>query len=278
MKCKHCFVDKETKDDYFSMNYKEIIDYLYGKGLFILYYTYGEPLLCDNLFEIAKYVSEKGIYQVLMTNGYFINSEQIVNRIIDCGIKRIYISIDSIDSNKHDSNRGRNGAWEQAINAIRLLSSYNISIGMACTLTNDNYEEIIGLYDLAINNNVSYISFLRCRENGKVVQFANYLKYINGIREAIIRSKRDHIEISFHDVELISLLNEMRNEGTIDEAEFQKYSSMCRCHKKENINIAPNGDIYSCDFSQYVIGNGYLENLEKIIERKDTHCSCIKEI
>ena len=73
MRCKHFFV-RHKKEDYVIQHYKEIIDKLNDIGVISLYYTYGESLLCPQFYEVASYCHNLKISQILMSNGYFIDS------------------------------------------------------------------------------------------------------------------------------------------------------------------------------------------------------------
>lgn len=270
MKCKHCFVSKELKDDVLYSHYKEVIQKLYDQGLYMVFYTYGEPLFTERFFEVAEYVASKDLCQVLMTNGFLINDETVA-RIKKSGINLVYVSIDSSDANKHDNNRNRKGAWERAIKAIEFLVNSGIRTGIACTVTNDNYEEIDEIYHIGENLGVDYISFLRCRHEGKLVDFDDNEKYQNQIYKMMLSHMNNKLDIKIHDPLLLPMIEEMYKESKINEIEYVKYVSMCQCHKKNNINIAPNGDIYRCDFAMESEGNIEDEN----IKLTDEKCSCM---
>lgn len=268
MRCKHCFVQKKNRDDVFYMHYKEIIQKLYDQGLYLLFYTYGEPLCSEKFFEVADYVRSKEICQVLMTNGSLI-TDKIISKIKKSGINLVYVSIDSIDEAKHDANRGRSGAWEQAVKAIDLLVDNSINTGIACTVTAQNYKEISEIYRFGKDRGINNISFLRCRDNGKMVKFDDNDEYANQIKEIIL--SHDTLSLKIHDPLLLPIINDLYNQSLISEIEYSMYSAMCGCHKKNNINIAPNGDIYRCDFS--IIPEGNIE--DKDIALTDEKCTCI---
>lgn len=278
MHCKHCFVNRYVENDVFYNNYKEILDKLYEKGLCVLFYTYGEPLLSEHFFEVAQYAAQKHLCQILMTNGYYISDNSVVKRIRSVGIKQILISIDSADKAKHDTNRGKEGAWEHAMRAIELAKQQDVIVGIACTITNENYHEIEEIYSIALKKNVDIVSFLRCREDGVLEVLDDIEEYVSQIGNLILRSTHDGIKVMFHDVELIPMLKDLYTQKLLPEEAFNSYVAMCQCTKATNINIAPNGDVYSCDFSLYPIGNCKQESLDTILLRKDPTCSCMRNI
>lgn len=128
LNCKHCFIkEKESKELSFEKAIA-FIDVLEKQGLTHIYYTYGEPLLYHRLFEFSKNIRLKGIYQVLMTNGTQINYE-VAQKIAASGINRVMISIDSSIEKKHDMNRGKQGSFGLAVQAIQLLKEQKSKCG-----------------------------------------------------------------------------------------------------------------------------------------------------
>ena len=169
LNCKHCFIkEKESKELSFEKAIA-FIDVLEKQGLTHIYYTYGEPLLYHRLFEFSKNIRLKGIYQVLMTNGTQINYE-VAQKIAASGINRVMISIDSSIEKKHDMNRGKQGSFGLAVQAIQLLKEQKVNVGIASTITKQNYLELAAIEKLAQENQIQYISFLACREQNRITE------------------------------------------------------------------------------------------------------------
>ena len=151
LNCKHCFIkEKDSKELSFEKAIA-FIDVLEKQGLTHIYYTYGEPLLYHRLFEFSKNIRLKGIYQVLMTNGTQINYE-VAQKIAASGINRVMVSIDSSIEKKHDMNRGKQGSFGLAVQAIQLLKEQKVNEGIASTITKQNYLEQAAIEKLAQEN------------------------------------------------------------------------------------------------------------------------------
>ena len=75
-----------------------------------------------------------------MTNGTQINYE-VAQKIAASGINRVMISIDSSIEKKHDMNRGKQGSFGLAVQAIQLLKEQKVNVGIASTITKQNYLE-----------------------------------------------------------------------------------------------------------------------------------------
>jgi AdoMet-dependent heme synthase len=118
-----------------------------GKPIIIL--TGGEPLLRTDIFDIAKYGTDKGLRMVMAPNGTLI-TENIAKQMADSGIQRISISLDGATQESHDRFRGVDGAFEGALRGIRLAKNAGIEFQINTTITKTNLHEIPKIQDLAV--------------------------------------------------------------------------------------------------------------------------------
>lgn len=266
MKCKHCFVNKGN--DRLDINkLYESIDYLDNNGLFFIVYTFGEPLLSKNFFEVSKYVKEKNIVQILMTNGSIIN-DRIIKKLKENGINNIFVSIDSKEPKKHDENRGTLGAYNKAINALKKIKENGINVGIATTINDSNVEEMNDIVDMAKKIGIKTISFLRQRSDGKIIKMKlidNYYEFYNNYLK---NYSKYNINLIFHDFNLLSKTKKLYNDGYISTELYEKYIDMNSCHYKDTISIEPNGNVKNCNLLNGSIGNINNETLEKIIKKR----------
>jgi hypothetical protein len=79
-----------------------VIDQIRDVGTPIIVLSGGEPLLRDDLCEIAWYGTEQGLRMVMGTSGYFL-ARSMAARLRDAGIRSVAVSIDSADPAVHDS-------------------------------------------------------------------------------------------------------------------------------------------------------------------------------
>ena len=99
---------------------EEIIAELRSIGVKSIYFCGGEPFLRKDFLDIVKYGKSKGLNCSTISNGYLIN-EDLAKQIVTSGIDSIGISIDSADRELHDEIRGTKGAFDHAIEGIRLI-------------------------------------------------------------------------------------------------------------------------------------------------------------
>ncbi|HOP85209.1 MAG TPA: radical SAM protein [Syntrophorhabdaceae bacterium] len=109
--------------------------------------TGGEPLLRKDVFEIAEYGSKKGLRFVMAINGTLLDREKAY-MCKKVGIKRISISIDGKDKDKHDMFRGVNGAFDGAVNAAGILKEIGLPFQINTTVTLENVYELNEIYSL----------------------------------------------------------------------------------------------------------------------------------
>ena len=118
-----------------------------GKPIIIL--TGGEPLLRPDIFDIAAHGDHLGLRMVMAPNGTLITPE-IAKKMAASGIRRISVSLDAATREKHDAFRGVPGAFDGALNGIRIVKEAGIEFQINTTITKDNLEEIPKIQELAI--------------------------------------------------------------------------------------------------------------------------------
>jgi len=119
----------------------------FAKPVVIL--TGGEPLLRDDIFEIASYGTEKGMRMVMATNGTLV-TQGIVKKMIGAGIKRVSVSIDGKDAKSHDALRAVPGAFKGALRGIEAMKKAGMEFQVNTTITSNNLHQVSEIMDLAV--------------------------------------------------------------------------------------------------------------------------------
>jgi heme b synthase len=127
----------------------EIMDGIEKIGKPIIILTGGEPLLREDIFEIAKYGDKKGFRMVMATNGTLINEENM-KKMIDSGIQRISLSIDGSTPEQHDDFRKVKGAFQSVMDAIEICKKFNMPFQINTTITKININEIPAILELSV--------------------------------------------------------------------------------------------------------------------------------
>ncbi|WP_456400037.1 radical SAM protein [Persephonella sp.] len=164
--CKHCYSAANLKrsDEPSIDEIKKQIPYLKKAGVKVLILSGGEPLLRDDLFEIAALFKENGFSVTLSTNGILINKSNIEE--IKKYFSYVGISIDG-DEKTHDAFRGMTGSFSKALNSLRLLIDAGIKTGLRFTISSFTYKSIPFIFDLAEKEKIPKIYFSHLVYSGR---------------------------------------------------------------------------------------------------------------
>jgi len=126
----------------------QLVDQIALVGQPIVILTGGEPLLRPDIFDIARYGTEKGLRMVMAPNGTLITAS-VAHQMVDAGIKRISISLDGATREVHDRFRGTEGAWDGSLNGIEMAKAAGIEFQINTTITKSNLDQIPEILRLA---------------------------------------------------------------------------------------------------------------------------------
>ncbi|MBI5196924.1 MAG: radical SAM protein [Nitrospirae bacterium] len=152
LKCVHCRSSSEMivsqHPDFSTEEAYRIIDDIssYAKPVVVL--SGGEPLLRADVFDIAKYGTEKGLRMCLATNGTLV-TEAICRNIKASGIRMVSLSLDGSTAEVHDDFRSQKGAFDGVVNAAGLFKKHDIQFLINSSFTKRNQGEIPKVYKLA---------------------------------------------------------------------------------------------------------------------------------
>ena len=168
--CKHCYAtsaDSEFRNELDTTEALGVIDQLHEAGVRVLILSGGEPLLRDDIFQLADYARDKGFYVALSTNGTLID-EQNIERIAAADFDYVGISIDGLEA-VHDEWRQLKGSFAASMHAIDLCRARGIRVGLRTTLTQHNYPQLPALLELMRAHDVQkfYLSHLNYSGRGK---------------------------------------------------------------------------------------------------------------
>ncbi len=152
LSCVHCRASAADTVDPNELKTNEIyrlIDDIASFSKPILILSGGEPLVRDDIFDIAEYANKKGLRVVLATNATLIN-EEIAKKIKEVGIGRVSISIDGASEESHDTFRGYKGAFRSSLRGIEELKKAGVEFQINTTITKRNVHELEKIYQLAV--------------------------------------------------------------------------------------------------------------------------------
>src|SRR5512142_1525692 len=123
LRCIHCratATELSSPDDLPTEKALAIIDQIAARYSPILVLSGGEPLFRRDIFQLARYATDRGLRVALATNGTQVTPE-VAQKIMDAGVRRVSISIDGADAATHDAFRAIPGAFHAALQGFRNL-------------------------------------------------------------------------------------------------------------------------------------------------------------
>lgn len=140
LSCKYCYAESNSgKPELALKDWHNLLLKLHRTGLRSIIFSGGEPFCRKDVIPLLKLIHNKFIISI-NTNGTLI-SEEIAEIIKTLNLKRIQVSLDSIEPEYHDSMRGK-GSWEKAIKGIRFLQSKGVPVRISCTVTAENEDQV----------------------------------------------------------------------------------------------------------------------------------------
>ncbi|MGD0274697.1 MAG: 12,18-didecarboxysiroheme deacetylase [Syntrophales bacterium] len=168
LRCVHCYSSSrniEYPDELTTAEAKVMMDDLAGFGAPVILFSGGEPLMREDLPELAGYAVEHGIRSVISTNGTLITREraEVFKQI---GLSYVGVSLDGLEAT-HDRFRGEPGAFKAAVNGIRICRDSGIKVGVRFTIHRGNASEISAIFDLLEEENISRCCFYHLVYSGR---------------------------------------------------------------------------------------------------------------
>ena len=143
LRCPHCYLSagKAADDELNTDECLSLLEEFRALGTEMLILTGGEPLLRRDIYEIARQATEMGMWVVMGTNGVLL-TDQVAEKMVECGIKGVGISIDSLDPQKHNSFRGGPNSWDYSVRALDVCRRHGLQVLVQTTVMEMNYDEI----------------------------------------------------------------------------------------------------------------------------------------
>ncbi|MDO8588606.1 MAG: heme b synthase [Armatimonadota bacterium] len=152
LKCVHCrasAVDFRSPDDLTTQESFKLLDEIASFAKPVIVLSGGEPLVRDDIYDIASYGTSKGLRVCLATNGTMLTREA-AERLKSCGVQRISVSIDGSNAESHDAFRRQPGAFEAALRGIENAKAAGIPFQINTTITKHNQTQIPDILDMAV--------------------------------------------------------------------------------------------------------------------------------
>lgn len=151
LNCIHCRSSSSMGSDQGDFTFEEaktLIDEITSFAKPVVVLSGGEPLLREDVFEIASYGTSKGLRMALATNGSLVDDD-VCSRIKESGIRIVSLSLDGSTASIHDDFRKQPGAFQGTLRAAECFREHNIEFLVNSSFTKRNQKDIPNVYRLA---------------------------------------------------------------------------------------------------------------------------------
>ncbi len=146
--CKHCRAAAQPiahPDQLTTAEGKALIDQIAAMQVPIFVFTGGDPLKREDLFELIRYASEKGVKVAVTPSATPLLTREAIFKMKEAGLVRLGISLDGSTPEIHDAFRGLSGAWARTIQAIEWANEAGIPIQVHTTISRHNVNDMDNL-------------------------------------------------------------------------------------------------------------------------------------
>ena len=162
LKCVHCYAHARgeyevTPDELTTAEGKTLLDDLAQFGAPVVLFSGGEPLVRQDLPELAAYAVSKGMRAVISTNGTLIRPT-VAQELKKIGLSYVGISLDGLEE-VNDRFRGVKGAFHKALDGIHSCQEAGIKVGLRFTMNRRNVAEIPAIFDLLEEHDIPRVCF-----------------------------------------------------------------------------------------------------------------------
>ncbi len=146
LECAHCYIaagpQESATAELDTATCRGIVDQVLAVNPApMLILSGGEPLLRDDLPDLARYATARGATVVVGTNGTLLTDQRIA-ALKEAGVRGVAVSVESLRSSYHDNFRRGQGALADTQLALARLRAHRLDFIVQTTVTKGNRAEL----------------------------------------------------------------------------------------------------------------------------------------
>jgi heme b synthase len=169
LRCRHCRGSARDTDYAGELSTDEgrrLVDALAAAGGPLLILTGGEPMAREDIYDLARYGTDRGLRVVMAPCGPLITAET-ARKMLEAGVRRISVSLDGADAAGHDAFRGAPGAFEAALRGIGHARAAGLPFQVNTTVTRLNANELDAILALAVEQGAAALDLFLLVPTGR---------------------------------------------------------------------------------------------------------------
>lgn len=249
--CIHCYSRTRTDIKELSLENKlRIAENIARNKVFNVNLGGGEPLICEDCFQIIEYLASKNVCVNLSTNGWKLSKETIL-KLKKVGLRGVSISIDHIVESIHDTIRNKPNSLKEACRSIKRCVTSGIRVYISTTITSQNYDVLENIIKLGVSLGVYGIDLKRLKTMGNA--------YSRNDLEITV----DQRNKLYSDIKLWKEKYSLNINLVYGSDRIEGIDAGCPCGKT-SLAIMCNGNISPCVYNTYKLGNAIYDDLHEI--------------
>jgi AdoMet-dependent heme synthase len=141
LKCLHCRAEAQYRRDPRELSFeegKQLIDQIFEMNNPMLVFTGGDPLMREDVFDIAEYAVKKGVRVSMTPSATPSVTKVAIEKAKEVGLSRWAFSIDGPTAKVHDHFRGTAGSFALTMERIKYLHELEIPIQINTVISRYN--------------------------------------------------------------------------------------------------------------------------------------------
>ncbi len=260
--CIHCSAARFARRDGGELPtdfWKDIVRQSEALGAVTIIFTGGEPLLRPDIYELIEWVDKDEAVPLIFSNGLLLTDEN-VKKLADAGLWAIHISLDSPDSEAHDSMRRVPGCFGKAIEGLKRCKDAGIMAGISTYATPDRLRngQVVEIIEMAKSIGADEVTVFDVVPTGRLLEMDRRYLLTDEDKEELCR-----IEARYNEGHpLPHVITQAHINGPTGNG---CYAGWCQFY------MTAYGDMTPCDFTPLAFGNAQEESVEAIWNRMAHH-------
>jgi MoaA/NifB/PqqE/SkfB family radical SAM enzyme len=260
-RCEHCYAaDALDKKDHVTVEqWKSVIDYFQDKGVGVISFVGGEPLIrFKDMVTLTRHARKRSDVWTV-TTGWGLNRDKAAE-LADAGLVGAAVSLDHYDPDKHNAFRRNPKAYDAAVKSLELFAGAGVLPALAICSTRDIVEGD-GLYrflELAKELKVGFVQIVEPIRSGE---------YLGDHDVALTEAELRKLQQFQRDINQSSRYRGYPSVVTRSSVEDSDIGVGCGAGGNTFLYVDPKGNLQPCPVLNITSGNVFDDGLDTALNR-----------